>query len=139
MAEVDVVEVLRRTDLFADVGTRGLKSIAKRAKVVAHPAGAEVALEGGGAAGFHVIVEGTASVDVHDHRRPELGPGDYFGEIALIDGKPRSASIVATSPLTTVALVSWDFRPILKEEPGVAFAMLEVMCARLRAAEGQLT
>ncbi len=135
MADVDVVEVLRRTDLFADVGARGLKSIAKRAKVVEHDAGAEIAQEGGGAAGFHVIVEGTASVDVHDHKRPELGPGDYFGEIALIDGKPRSATIVATSPLTTVALVSWDFHPILKEEPGVALGLLEVMCARLRAAE----
>ena len=135
MADVDVVEVLRRTGLFGDVGTRELKSIAKLARVVEHDAGAEIAQEGGGAAGFHVIVEGTASVDVHDRNRPELGPGDYFGEIALIDGKPRSATIVATSPLTTVALVSWDFRPILKEEPGVALGLLEVMCARLRAAE----
>ncbi|HEX6148752.1 Crp/Fnr family transcriptional regulator [Nocardioides sp.] len=135
MADVDVVEVLRDTDLFAEVGNRGLKTIARHAKVVEHAAGAEIAQEGGGAAGFHVIVEGTASVNVHDRERPELGPGDYFGEIALIDGKPRSATIVATSPLTTVALVSWDFRPILNDEPGVALGLLKVMCARLRAAE----
>ena len=135
MADMDVVEVLRGTDLFAGVGTKELKSIAKVAKVVQHAAGAEIAQEGGGAAGFHVIVEGTASVDVHGSARPELGPGTYFGEMALIDGKPRSATVVATSPLTTVSLVSWDFRPILKREPGVAVALLEVMCARLRAAE----
>lgn len=135
MADVDVVEVLRRTDLFAAVGDRALKSIARQARVVQHAAGAEIAQEGGGAAGFHLIVEGTASVDVHGRTRPELGAGDYFGEIALIDGKPRSATVVATSPLTTIALVSWDFRPILRAEPGVAVGVLEVMCARLRAAE----
>ncbi len=135
MADVDVVAVLRGTDLFAGVDTRALKHIAKVAKVVEHAAGAGIAQEGGGAAGFHVIVSGTASVDAHGHARPELGAGSYFGEMALIDGKPRSATVVATSPLTTVSLVSWDFRPILKQEPGVAFALLEVMCARLRAAE----
>ena len=135
MADVDVVEVLRGTDLFAGVGSRGLKNIARQAKVVQHAAGAEIAQEGGGAAGFHVIVAGTASVNVKGRARPELGPGDYFGEIALVDGKPRSATVVAKSPLTTVALVSWDFRPILSDEPGVALGLLKVMCARLRAAE----
>jgi CRP/FNR family transcriptional regulator, cyclic AMP receptor protein len=135
MADVDVVEVLRSTDLFTGVDTRGLKRIAKLAKVVRHDAGAEIAQEGGGAAAFHVIVAGTASVTVRGRARPELGAGNYFGEIALIDGKPRSAAVVATSPLTTVSLVSWDFRPILKDEPGVAVALLMVMCDRLRAAE----
>lgn len=135
MADVDVVEVLRRTDLFSAVGTRGLKSIAKQAKVVQHAAGAEIAQEGGGAAAFHLIVAGSASVDVHGHARSDLGAGDYFGEIALIDGRPRSATVVATSPLTTVALASWDFRPILRDEPGVAVELLKVMCDRLRVAE----
>ena len=135
MNDVDVVEVLRRTDLFAAVDSKGLKSIAKQAKVVQHPAGKEIAQEGGGAAGFHLIVAGEASVHVHGHARADLGAGDYFGEIALIDGKPRSATVVATSPLTTVSLASWDFRPILNSEPGVAVGLLKVMCERLRAAE----
>ena len=135
MDDVDVVEVLRRTDLFADVGSKELKTIAKQAKVVQHRAGAEIAQEGGGAAAFHVIVAGAASVNVLGRARPELGAGNYFGEIALIDGKPRSATVVATSPLTTVALASWDFRPILRAEPGVAVGLLKVMCDRLRAAE----
>lgn len=135
MADVDVVDVLRRTDLFAAVGTRGLKRIAQLAKVVQHAAGAEIAQEGGGAAAFHIIVEGAASVHVRGNARPELGVGDYFGEIALIDGRPRSATVVATSPLTTVSLASWDFRPILRDEPGVAVELLKVMCDRLRAAE----
>lgn len=135
MDDVNVAEVLRRTDLFAAVGRKGLTSIAKQAKVVQHSSGAVIAQEGGGAAAFHVIVAGAASVHVKGRARPELGVGDYFGEVSLIDGKPRSATVVATSPLTTVSLASWDFRPILKSDPGVAVGLLAVMCDRLRAAE----
>lgn len=135
MADVDVIDVLRRTDLFAEVGAKALKSIAAQAKVVRHDTGTEIAQEGGGAAAFHVIAEGTASVSLHGLPRRELAAGDYFGEIALVDGKPRSATVVATSPLTTIALVSWEFRPMLREEPGVAFELLRVMCHRLREAE----
>ena len=135
MADVDVVDVLRRTDLFAAVGAKELKRIAAAAKVVRHAAGAEILQEGGGAAAVHVIVAGTAAVNLHGRAHRELGMNDYFGEIALIDGKARSATVVATSPLTTVALASWEFRPILREEPTVAFELLKVMCSRLRAAE----
>lgn len=78
---------------------------------------------------------GTASVTVHGTCRPSLRPGDYFGEISLIDGKPRSATVVAETPLTTISLVAWAFQPILDDEPEVAKVLLLHMCARLRAAE----
>lgn len=135
MPDVDVLAALRRTDLFASVGDKALKSIAQQARVVNHAAGKEIAAEGGDGAGFHLIASGTASVSIRGAAKGDLGPGDYFGEVSLIDGKPRSATVVATSALTTVALATWNFRPILEEEPGVAVALLKVMCARLRAAE----
>ena len=85
--------------------------------------------------GFHLIKSGTASVSVNGAERPDLGPGHYFGEISLIDGKPRSATVTAKTDLTTISLVSWAFKPILDEEPEVAKGLLTVMCARLRAVE----
>ncbi len=100
-----------------------------------HEAGKEITEEGGGAVGFHLIREGEASVTVHGAQKPALGPGDYFGEISLIDGKPRSATVRAETPLTTVSLASWSFLPILDDQPEVSKQLLKVLCARVRAAE----
>ncbi len=134
-ADPAVVKALSSTDLFSSLSKRNLERIAKEANVVAHAAGKEITEEGGRGVGFHLITSGTASVKVGSTSRPDLGPGDYFGEISLIDGKPRSATVTAVSDLTTVSLVSWSFTPILDEEPEVARALLQVMCKRLRAAE----
>ena len=102
---------------------------------VDHAAGKEITEEGGSATGFHLIRTGTASVTVGGQPRAGLGPGQYFGEISLIDGKPRSATVTADGPLQTISLASWSFKPILDEQPGVARALLVVMCERLRRAE----
>ncbi len=130
-----VVEALSRTDLFSSLGKRALRRVADQAKVVDHAAGKEITEQGGGSTGFHLIHSGTASVTVNGAERPDLGPGQYFGEISVIDGKPRSATVTAKSDLTTISLVEWVFKPILDEEPEVGKALLNVMCARLRAVE----
>lgn len=134
-ADATVTTALAGTDLFGSLSKKSLKRVAGTAKMVRHPAGKQVTEEGGRGVGFHLITEGTASVRVGSTRRPDLGPGDYFGEISLIDGKPRSASVTAESDLVTISLVSWAFSPLLTEEPELAKALLLVMCARLRAAE----
>jgi CRP/FNR family transcriptional regulator, cyclic AMP receptor protein len=130
-----IVEALGRTDLFSPLGKKSLQSIAQQAKVVDHDAGKEITEEGGGATGFHLITQGKATVTVHGSSVRTLGPGDYFGEISLIDGQPRSATVRSETPLRTISLSSWSFRPLLDEEPEVSKALLKVMCARLRAAE----
>jgi CRP-like cAMP-binding protein len=134
-ADPEIVEALSGTDLFAGVGKKALHAIAAQARVVNHPEGKDITEEGGGAAGFHLIRSGEVSVTVHGQERPALGPGDYFGEISMIDGKPRSATVHATSPVTTISLASWAFHPILDEHPDVTKQLLKVMCARLRSAE----
>jgi CRP/FNR family cyclic AMP-dependent transcriptional regulator len=134
-ADPAVVQALQQTDLFSSLGKKALNHIASQARVVDHETGKEITEEGGGAAGFHLIQSGTASVTVAGNAKPPLGPGDYFGEISLIDGLPRSATVTATSPMRTISLVSWAFRPILDKEPEVSKALLKVMCARLRARE----
>jgi CRP-like cAMP-binding protein len=131
----EIVQALSNTDLFAAVGTKALNAIAAQARVVSHPEGKDITEEGGGAAGFHLIRSGQASVKVRGHDRPDLGPGDYFGEISMIDGKPRSATVHAKTPVTTISLASWAFHPILDEHPDVGKELLKVMCSRLRAAE----
>jgi len=134
-ADPGVVEALANTDLFSSLSTRSLKRIAAQARVVDHPVGKEITEQGGGAVGFHLIRSGVASVSVGGQPRPDLGPGQYFGEISLIDGQPRSATVSAKTDLSTISLAEWVFRPILEEEPEVARGLLKVMCARLRAAE----
>jgi CRP/FNR family cyclic AMP-dependent transcriptional regulator len=134
-ADQGIVQALGSTDLFSGVGKRALNAIAEQARVVHHDAGKEITEEGGGAVGFHLITEGEASVTVHGGSRPALGPGAYFGEISLIDGKPRSATVRAETPLTTISLASWSFLPILDDQPEVSKALLKVLCARVRAAE----
>ncbi len=134
-ADPDIVEALGGTDLFAGLSKRHLSSIASQARLVRHPQGKDITEQGGGAAGFHLIKEGTVSVSVSGHDRPSLGPGDYFGEISMIDGEPRSATVHADTDVTTISIPSWSFHPILDEEPEVARVLLKVLCARLRAVE----
>ena len=134
-ADQEIVQALGNTDLFSGVSKRALNAIAQQARVVKHEPGKEITEEGGGAVGFHLIREGEASVTVHGTPKPALGPGDYFGEISLIDGKPRSATVRAETPLTTVSLASWSFLPILDDQPEVSKQLLKVLCARVRAAE----
>ena len=136
-ADQEIVQALGNTDLFSGVSKRALSAIAQQARVVKHEPGKEITEEGGGAVGFHLIREGEASVTVHGEQKPALGPGDYFGEISLIDGKPRSATVRAETPLTTISLASWSFLPILDDQPEVSKQLLKVLCARVRAAEGR--
>jgi CRP/FNR family cyclic AMP-dependent transcriptional regulator len=134
-ADTATVKALRATDLFSSLSRRSLAAVAGCAKVVAHPAGKQLVTEGTSGVGFHLIVDGTASIVVGGKRRGKLGPGQYFGEMSMIDGGPRSATIAAETPVTTIFLSAWNFRPLLKSEPEIARALLLVMCARLRAAD----
>ena len=134
-ADQEIVQALGNTDLFSGVSKRALNAIAEQAHLVHHDAGKEITEQGGGAVGFHLIRDGEASVHVGGADRPSLGPGDYFGEISLIDGKPRSATVRAETPLTTISLTSWSFLPILDDQPEVSKQLLKVLCARIRAAE----
>ena len=133
-ADTATVKALRATDLFSSLSRRSLATVAGSAKVISHPAGKQLVAEGGEGIGFHLILEGTVSVAAGGKRRAKLGPGEYFGEMSMIDGGPRSATVTTDTPVTMIYLSAWNFRPILKSEPEIARALLLVMCARLRAA-----
>jgi CRP-like cAMP-binding protein len=129
------VELLQRVPLFAGLDQKELERLSGSFKERTFPAGESVATEGEGGAGFFVIESGEGVVRVHGEERGRLGPGDYFGDIALIDQGDRTASIEAISDLKTYGLTFWDFRPLVESDARIAWPLLQAMAQRLRAAE----
>jgi CRP/FNR family transcriptional regulator, cyclic AMP receptor protein len=128
------VETLRNVPLFAELDDRELEQLSRQMHERLFPEGADVTSEGAGGAGFFVIAEGNADVAVGGEHRASIGPGDFFGEIALIDTGVRSASITAATDLLCYGLTPWEFRPFVEEHPKVAWALLQTMAGRLREA-----
>ena len=90
-------------------------------------------------AGFFVVVEGELAVNAGGREVRRLGPGDYFGEMALIDREARSAEVVAVTDAKCLGFVAWEFRPFAMAHPEVAWALLEAMVKRVREAEERMT
>ena len=129
------VELLQRIPLFAELDRRELERLSGSFKERTFNAGDTVAAEGEGAAGFFVIESGEAVVDIGGEQRGRLGPGDYFGDIALIDMGSRTATVTAESDLHCYGLTFWDFRPLVESDARIAWPLLQAMAKRLREAE----
>ena len=134
MAEEAPVELLQRVPLFEDFERGDLDRLSRSFKQRVFDAGSTVADEGRTGAGFFVIESGEATVSVRGSERAKLGPGDYFGEIALIDDGARSATITADSELRCYGLTSWEFRPLVAATASRAWKLLDTVATRLRAA-----
>ena len=128
------IEALRKVPLFASLENSDLESLARQLHERRFPEGAEVTTEGSTGAGFFVIAEGNAEVIVRGEHRATIGPGDYFGEIALIDDGVRSASIIAATDLLCYGLTSWEFRGFVEQHPQVAWSFLQSLATRYREA-----
>jgi len=126
---------IRNVALFHDLSDDELAHILATAKEVRFPAGKEIARQGGPGVGFHMVLEGEAEVTVDGEHRTSLGPGDYFGEVSLIDDGPRTATVATTQPTTTLSITSWEFTPLLDRYPSITRKLLLGLCRRLRAAE----
>jgi CRP/FNR family transcriptional regulator len=129
-------DLLRRVELFESLSDRDLKKLADSFKESTFSAGDVIATEGQRGVGFFVISEGTVDYSIHDDRVGSGGPGDYFGEVALIDDGPRTATVTATTDVTAYGLTSWEFRPLVEENASIAWELLQKMAKRLRAASG---
>lgn len=132
MAKRDPVEMLGSVPIFEGCSKKELSQIVRAAKRVTHREGSVLAKEGQSGVGFFMILEGTASVKVGDRVRRKLGPGDFFGEISLLDGGPRTATVTSEDEVTTLGLTPWDFKRLVEGNPGIASKMLKVMAQRLR-------
>jgi CRP/FNR family transcriptional regulator, cyclic AMP receptor protein len=129
------VDALRKVPIFAGFTDDDLERLARQMKERRFTEGSAVTTEGAGAAGFFVIAEGNATVSVRGEVTAQLGPGDYFGEIALIDEGTRSASIMAATNLLCYGLTAWEFRPFVEEHPQVAWTLLQTLAKRLRESQ----
>lgn len=125
-------ELLSRTQLFTGVDAAGLEKIADRIKELDVPADRVIARQGEIGTGFFVIASGMVRVVRDGETIAELGPGDFFGELSVLDGKPRNAQVVSTEPTVCLALATWDFEAVVAEQPSVALAILRELAGRLR-------
>lgn len=128
----EAVEALKLVPLFAELGPRELELLARQMHERRFSEGSAVTTEGDTGAGFFVIVEGEAEVNVGGDHKATIGPGDYFGEIALIDDGVRSATIMAVTDLLCYGMTPWEFRPFVEEHPQVAWTLLQTIARRLR-------
>ena len=136
-------EALARAPIFAQLERGSLEALARAAKVRRFAPGELLVREGEDAVAFYVVCSGQAEVVKALGRKKEqvvghLGPGDFFGEMALLDGFPRSASVRAVTDCECLVLVRWDFLGVVRSHIEVALGVLPVLSRRLRECEDQL-
>jgi CRP/FNR family cyclic AMP-dependent transcriptional regulator len=125
-------EQLQSIELFSGLDKKDLRALANSFKEVEFQPGDDIVGEDKGGVGFFIIADGEATVTVRGEERARLGPGDHFGEIALIDEGARTATVTAATPLRAHGLTSWAFRPLVEHNPTIAWKLLQVMAKRLR-------
>lgn len=134
MSKLDV-SLLAGVPLFADLSTKELREVSALAKPAHHAEGEVMVAEDAPGSRFYVLQSGTARVVRNGRTRATLGPGDYFGELAVLDGGPRSASVVATSAVEAWSIASFNFRALVALHPKIATKLLTSLAVRLREAE----
>jgi CRP/FNR family cyclic AMP-dependent transcriptional regulator len=125
------IELLRRVVLFEELDDVELQALAESMVERTFPAGESVTSEGGGGDGFFLVESGEASVAADGAQRGALGPGDHFGEIALMIGSERTATITATTELRCHGLDATSFRDVVEGNPSIAWKLSESMMNRL--------
>jgi CRP-like cAMP-binding protein len=128
---------LARVPLLSGLNDRALARLAKTMKERTFPAGRDILVEGHTGMGFFIITEGSAAVSVGGDVIRVLEPGDYFGEMALIHGETRSATVTAKTDLTCLTISAWAFKSFVQAHPPVAWTMLETLVQRLAEASAR--
>jgi CRP-like cAMP-binding protein len=127
------IDALRRVPLFAELDDDELARVASVFKERRFADGETVIQQGSGAAAFFVIESGTARVIVDGDERRQLGAGDHFGEMALIDAGTRTATVVASGPLVCSGVTFWDFQPVVEVNGVIGWKLLRSLIEIYRA------
>ena len=130
-------DLIRGIPMFAELDERSVEQLADDFMEREFDAGQSMATEGEGGLNFFVVESGTAEVSVNGEVVGTLGPGDSFGEVALVDKSARSATVTATSRVRAYALPVWSFRSFAEARPAVLWKLLELLAERLRAAQSR--
>ena len=134
----DWLNALEEVPLFEGLSKRHVRRVAKLARVRRFAAGSTLVRSGDSGRSFFVLLDGTAKVVRPGARARRLGMGDYFGEMALLDGAPRSADVIAEQEVLALTIDRSGFSKLLNSEPALAQALLRTLAARLRAAESSI-
>jgi CRP/FNR family transcriptional regulator, cyclic AMP receptor protein len=131
--KTDPTESLRRVPLFAGLDRKELEMLSKLVKEQRYPAAATIVKAGAGGHGLYIIKEGTIEVIRDGQKVASMGPGQFFGEISVLDGGPRTADVRAETDTVCLTLVSWEVKPLLMDNPSITYKMLQEMVKRLRS------
>ncbi len=126
-------EILAGCPLFQGIDADGLAALASKATQVDFPAGHVIARQGEIGTGFFVVMDGRVRVVRDGNVVASLGPGEFFGELSVLDRLPRNAMVSAEVPTTCLALAAWDFDAVLLDQPRLTLAILRGVAARLRS------
>jgi CRP-like cAMP-binding protein len=136
--KTDPAESLRQVPLFSGLDRKELETIAKLAKEQRYAAGTTIVKAGAGGHGLYIIKEGQVSVVRDGQNVASFGPGQFFGEISVLDGGPRTADVRAETDTVCLTLISWEIKPVLMEHAGITYKMLLESVKRLRRQEPRM-
>ena len=125
-------DMLKKVPLFSGLDDKELKEIASSMRERKFRAGDTVTQEGAGGVGFFVVESGEADVNVGGEAKGSVGPGEYFGEIALINESPRTATLTARTDMICYGMTPWDFRPLVESNSAIAWKLLTAMAEKMR-------
>jgi len=127
-----ILPLLKKTPLFSHTSDASLEALLKSAVEKTSAPGEKIVEEGKGGVGFYLILEGTAKVVRDGNEVATLSKGNFFGELSVIDGAPRTADVVAEAQTTCVVITPWAMKSIISTHPEVALSMLQELARRLR-------
>ena len=139
ISQDDKIDRLEDVGLLSGCSRRQLRAIARISEVIEVPAASVLARAGQPGEEFFLILDGSARVEVSPRKRSRLEPGQYFGEMSLLDGGPRSATVVADTPLRLLVIKRGDFATLLREAPELTQSLLATLSRRVRVAEASLS
>ena len=128
---MSATDTLKNVPLFAGLDDKDLDRISNVMRERRFKAGETLTKQGSDGVGFFVIEEGTAEVTVDGEAKGSVGPGDYFGEVALLNNSARTATLTATTDMVTYGMTAWDFKPLVQGNSELAWKLLEGVAARL--------
>lgn len=134
-----VVEMLGKTSLWSGLSKEDLKKIVKSSKEREYETGDTIVRKGEGGIGFYLVLDGSVEIKSDGTTLSKLGPGQFFGEMSLLDNQPRSADVVAIEPSRCLILTAWSFNALISNNPRISLKMLQEFARRLRNTDRALS
>ncbi len=127
-----VIEMLEKAPLWSGLSKKELKSMVRVSRERRFESGHTIVKKGEGGVGFYLILDGTVEIRSDGNTLSKLGPGQFFGEMSVLDNQPRSADVVTVQPSRVLILTAWEFKGLISAKPRIALKMLQELVRRLR-------